>query len=137
MRSLSTRKVGYIILKAREWDAKTGPGHYTDPGDFADYDNESILEDFSDTAEDATRAELSEFIAGLNDDEKVELVALVWVGRGTYDPADFDEAVSVARSENTTPTESYLLGIPLLPDYLEEGLSKMGISVDEVESDVM
>jgi len=137
MRSLSTRKVGYIILKAREWDAKTGAGHYTDPGDFADYDNESILEDFSDTAEDATRAELSEFIAGLNDDEKVELVALVWVGRGTYDPADFDEAVSVARSENTTPTESYLLGIPLLPDYLEEGLSKMGISVDEVESDVM
>jgi len=137
MRSLSTRKVGYIILKAREWDAKTGAGHYTDPGDFADYDNESILEDFSDTAEDATRAELSEFIAGLNDDEKVELVALVWVGRGTYDPSDFDEAVSVARSENTTPTESYLLGIPLLPDYLEEGLSKMGISVDEVESDVM
>jgi len=137
MRSLSTRKVGYIIVKAREWDAKTGAGHYTDPGDFADYDNESILEDFSDTAEDATRAELSEFIAGLNDDEKVELVALVWVGRGTYDPADFDEAVSVARSENTTPTESYLLGIPLLPDYLEEGLSKMGISVDEVESDVM
>jgi len=137
MRSLSTRKVGYIIVKAREWDAKTGAGHYTDPGDFADYDNESILEDLSDTAEDATRAELSEFIAGLNDDEKVELVALVWVGRGTYDPADFDEAVSVARSENTTPTESYLLGIPLLPDYLEEGLSKMGISVDEVESDVM
>jgi hypothetical protein len=137
MRSLSTRKVGYIILKAREWDVKTGSGHYIDPGDLPDYDNESILEDVANTAEDATRAELSEFISGLNDDEKAELVALVWVGRGTYEPTDFDEAVGVARSEDTTPTENYLLGIPLLPDYLEEGLTKMGISVDEVESDIM
>lgn len=137
MQALSTRTVGYIILKAREWDAKSGGVHYVDPGDFVDYDNESILEDVANTAEDATRAELSEFIAGLNDDEKAELVALVWVGRGTYEAADFDEAANVARSENTTPTESYLLGIPLLPDYLEEGLSKMGINVDEVESDIM
>jgi len=134
MLGLSTNKVAYIILKAREWDVKTQPWDEADRSGFTDYDAESILEDIS---EDATRTELSEFIAGLNEDEKARLVALVWVGRGTYEPADFEEAVNIARTEDTTPTESYLLGIPLLPDYLEEGLSKMGVSVDEVESDIM
>ena len=134
MLGISTDKVAYIILRAREWDVKTEAWDDSDRRGFSDYDAESVLEDIP---EDATRTELSEFIAGLNEDEKAELVALVWVGRGTYEPADFPEAISLARSEETTPTESYLLGIPLLPDYLEEGLSKMGVNVDEVESDIM
>ncbi|RIA56169.1 DUF3775 domain-containing protein [Dichotomicrobium thermohalophilum] len=137
MLGISTNKVAYIILKAREWDVKTQPWQDADPSGFTDYDNQSILEDISNVSEDATRTELSEFIGGLNEDEKARLVALVWVGRGTYDPADFEEAVNVAKSEDTTPTENYLLGIPLLPDFLEEGLSKMGVNVDEVESDIM
>ena len=134
MLGIATDKVAYIILRAREWDVKTEAWDDSDRSGFSDYDAESVLEDIP---EDATRTELSEFIAGLNEDEKAELVALVWVGRGTYEPADFPEAISLARSEETTPTESYLLGIPLLPDYLEEGLSKMGVNVDEVESDIM
>lgn len=137
MLGISTNKVAYIILKAREWDVKTAPWEDADPSGCTDYDNQSILEDISNVSEDATRAELSEFIAGLNEDEKARLVALVWVGRGTYGPEDFEEAVGVAKTEDTTPTENYLLGIPLLPDFLEEGLSKMGINVDEVESDIM
>ena len=134
MLGISTDKIAYVILKAREWDVKTQPWDEADRSGFTDYDADSILEDIT---EDATRSELSEFIAGLNEDEKAELVALVWIGRGTYDPADFQEAVNVAKSEDSTPTERYLLGIPLLPDFLEEGLSKIGVSVDEVESDIM
>ncbi len=134
MLGISTDKVAYVILRAREWDAKVEPWDDTEPGSLNDYDANSILEDI---AEDATRAELAEFIGGLNEDEKARLVALVWVGRGTYAPEDFEEAVTVAKSEDTSPAADYLLGIPLLPDFLEEGLARLGVNVDEVESDIM
>lgn len=134
MLGISTDKVAYIIVKAREWDAKTEPWEDAEPVGFNDYDAQSILEDI---AGDATRAELAEFIRGLNEDEKARLVALVWVGRGTYSADEFDEAVTVAKTENVSPTEDYLLGIPLLPDFLEEGLSKMGVSADTAETGIL
>jgi hypothetical protein len=34
-------------------------------------------------------------------------------------------------------TSSYLLSLPLLADYLEEGLEKLGFAVDDIESDVL
>jgi len=65
------------------------------------------------------------------------LVALTWVGRGTYTADEFEEAIATARDERTNPTEVYLLGIPLLADYLEEGLEKLGFSIEDVEQDVL
>lgn len=82
-------------------------------------------------------AELSAFIAGLNDDEKVSLVALAWIGRETFEPEDLDEAMTTARQEATTPTEDYLMNMPLLADYLEDGLEKLGISPSEVEEEFL
>lgn len=128
MLGISTEKLAYIIAKAREWDVKTEPWEDADPNVFNDYDANAILEDIS---EDATRAELSEFIGGLNEDEKARLVALVWVGRGTYAPEEFEEAVKMAQAENVNPAQDYLLGIPLLPDFLEEGLDRMGVDLEE------
>jgi hypothetical protein len=58
------------------------------------------------------------------------------VGRGTFEKEEFAEAVDTARAERVNATAVYLLGMPLLSDYLEEGLEKMGFSVDEIESDV-
>lgn len=57
--------------------------------------------------------------------------------RGTYTAEEFDEAVATAKSERVNPTENYLLGMPLLPDYLEEGLQKLGLSAAEAEDDVL
>ena len=51
--------------------------------------------------------------------------------------AELDEAIRMARAERTNPTEAYLLGIPLLADYLEEGLDKLGYSIEDVERDVL
>ena len=73
------------------------------------------------------------YIAGLNDDEKANLVALMWVGRDSFDASEFEEAKATARAEATAPTEDYLSGIPELPDYLEDGLEAMGINVAEAE----
>ena len=74
--------------------------------------------------------------AALNDDEKANLVAISWIGRGAYEPEEWDEALAAARSEKTTPTAAYLLGDPLIADYLEEGMSLLGFEMAPIESDV-
>lgn len=81
----------------------------------------------------AGEAELRPFIAGLNEDEKANLVALAWIGRETYEPDDWEEALATARTEASTPTEDYLLGMPRFTDYLEDGLEKLGISPTDEE----
>ena len=73
----------------------------------------------------------------MNEDEQADLVALAWVGRGTFSADQFDEAVATAKAEHINATEDYLLGIPLLGDYLAEGLEKMGVSEVVAEQEVM
>jgi hypothetical protein len=75
--------------------------------------------------EDQTAQELRQIIRELNVDEAAELIALTWIGRGDYEPAEFAEAVSEARQRNYRPTR-YLLGMPMLGDWLEEGLEAIG-----------
>ena len=77
---------------------------------------------------------LHDYISGLNDDEKANLVARMWVGRDSFDAEDWDEALATARAEATAPTEDYLSGIPELPGFLEAGLEALGIDVSEAEN---
>ena len=128
---ISPTKVGFIIIKAREYDGKVAAW---DDSKTSDHDAESILENFSD---DATRTELKTFIADLNEDEQANLVALAWIGRGSYGPDELNEALETARAERVNPTEDYLLGIPMLADYLEEGLDRLGYSVEDAEDDAL
>jgi hypothetical protein len=128
---ISPTKVGFIILKAREYGAKVGAW---DEGATSDHDAESILEDFSD---DSTLGELKEFIHDLNEDEQVSLVALAWIGRGSFGPEELDDAMETARAERNARTADYLLGMPLLSDYLEEALDRLGYSVEDAEDDAM
>jgi Protein of unknown function (DUF3775) len=131
---IAPEKVAHIIIKAREYDAKVGAWNDTPEEGDAEDDPNSILEDF---ANDPTRAELATFIDGLNYDEQANLVALAWIGRGTFEKEEFAEAVETARGERINATAGYLLGMPLLADYLEEGLEKMGYSVEDSENDVL
>ncbi|MEM7398543.1 MAG: DUF3775 domain-containing protein [Pseudomonadota bacterium] len=128
---ISPTKVGFVIVRAREFDAKVGAW---DDGDSSDRDADSILEDFKD---DSTFAELRGFIRDLNIDEQVSLVALAWVGRGSFSAEELDDALETARAEHNKRTAEYLLGIPLLSDYLEEGLTALGYSVEDAEDDAM
>jgi len=83
------------------------------------------------------RAELHGFLGALNDDEKASLVAIAWIGRETYEPEDLEEALATARAEATVPTEDYLANMPLLADYLEDGLEKLGISPGDAEDEFL
>ncbi|PIE08393.1 MAG: hypothetical protein CSA74_02800 [Rhodobacterales bacterium] len=121
---ISPSKVARIIIRAREIDAKTG--RWDRPGDEAEAD--SILES---RPSDATEEELRSYIADLNRDEQAALVAIMWIGRDTFTADDFDEAVETAKHERTSPTEDYLLGIPLLSDYLTSGLEALGYDAEE------
>lgn len=131
---IAPEKVAHVIIKAREYDAKVGAWNDTPEEGDAEEDPNSILEDF---ANDPTRAELAGFIGRLNYDEQANLVALAWIGRGTFEPEEFAEAVDTARAERINSTASYLLGMPMLADYLEEGLEKMGFSAEDSENDVL
>ncbi len=131
---IAPEKVAHVIIKAREYGAKVGAWNDTPEEGDAEEDPTAILEDF---ANDPTRNEIAGFIDGLNYDEQADLVALAWIGRGTFEKEEFAEAVETARAERINATATYLLGMPLLADYLEEGLEKMGFSVDDIESDVL
>jgi hypothetical protein len=134
MLEISPAKVAHVIVRAREYDAKTGSWEDSLESGFRDEDGNSSLDDFS---SDSTRSELAEFIATLNEDEQASLVAVAWVGRGSFSAEEIDEAIQTAKSERINKTEDYLLGIPLLADYLEEGLDKLGFSVEDAEDGIL
>lgn len=135
MLEISPRKVAHVIVKARELDAKVGSWRDDDGGRHTAADDDmDVLED---SRLDATRSEAADFIANLNEDEQTHLVALAWVGRGSFSADEFEEAVEIARSERTNKTEDYLLGMPLLADYLEQGLDELGYSIEDAERGIL
>jgi hypothetical protein len=130
MLQISTSKIAHVIVRAKEYDAKLGNWEDSLESGFREDVSGTVLENFS---ADGNGGELAEFLASLNEDEQASLVALTWLGRGTYSPEELDEAIDIARAEHVSKTENYLIGIPLLADYLEDGLDKLGYSVEELE----
>lgn len=76
--------------------------------------------------EDLTEEEFRELVADLNVDEAAELLALAWVGRGDYESAEWGDAVADARQRVNGRLAGYLLGMPTLGYWLEEGLTAIG-----------
>ncbi|MFO7921504.1 DUF3775 domain-containing protein [Rhodobacteraceae bacterium W635] len=86
---------------------------------------------------DRAEGELRGFVETLNEDEQAEVVAVMWVGRGSFEAEDLAEALATARNEATTPTADYLIGTPHMADHLEAGLEALGIDPSEAEDDLM
>jgi Protein of unknown function (DUF3775) len=131
MLTLALEKLAYIIEKAREFDAEVpiDPGA-ADGSDEVDDDEREIL---LDTPNNPTEQELCDAIDGLNIDEREELLALMWLGRGDYTADDWPEALRQAHETDTATEADYLLGTPLLADYLEAGVDALGLSLDGLE----
>jgi Protein of unknown function (DUF3775) len=116
---LNSETVRYIIERAKEFqsdDVEVVPEEQSTVREVED--------EHPSTAEpDPARAELESVIADLEPDQQIELVALMWLGRGDYDIAGWEEAKLDAAAEYNARTASYLIGTPLLADFLEEGLA--------------
>jgi hypothetical protein len=132
---IAVENVCHVIALAREMVADMDelpdePGQHA-PDDIAK--EELPEEDDQPQANSPEYEELKEFLEGLNDDELFELIAMAWIGRGTFTAEDWDEAVETARDEHPRNAMRYLLGMALLADYLEEGLSELGLSCEDVD----
>jgi hypothetical protein len=126
--SVSREVVCQIAFKVRQFDAKNLPTFEDDASNPADEDERIVLEDRPD---DPVLKELAAFIGALNFDEQVDLVTLTWIGRGDGTIADWFELRELACSEHNRWAPRYLLGTPLLGDYLAEGLAQFGYSCEE------
>ncbi len=128
-------KVGFIILKAREFDVKVEPedeAEAEEGSNPSDDDDRAVLEDYAD---DPTLEELRCAIDDLNDDEIVDLIALAWVGRGDFERNEWSAARKLARERHRPHSADYLIGMPALGDYLEEGMATLGYSAGDQESE--
>jgi hypothetical protein len=131
MLTIPLEKLAYIVEKAREYDAEVpADPDAQDGSDAADDDEREIL---LDTPDNPTAQELRDALDGLNIDEREELLALLWLGRGDYDAQSWREALRQARDTGTATETDYLLGTPLLGDYLEEGVEALGLSLEGFE----
>lgn len=130
MLTLPLQKLTFIIEKAREFDAEV-PADPGDLGSNASDDGESAI--LLDTPGNTTVDELRDAIDGLNTDEQEELLALIWVGRGDFTAGEWKAAMAQARESRTASEADYLIGTPLLADYLEEGVAALGLHLDDYE----
>lgn len=127
---ISPESVCFVIIKAREFDVKDAVSE-PDPGSNPTDDMmAAVLEDHKD---DPVVQELTSFIGAMSIDQQIDLVALAWLGRGDYSADDWQSVREQAAEAHNDKTARYLLGIPMLGDFLEEGLAMLGYSCEPFE----
>src|SRR6516162_1329695 len=128
--SISPEKICFVVVKAREFDAKD---IVTDPDDGSNASDDGMISVLEDHRDDPVVQELRGFINALTEDEQIDLVALTWLGRGDGDIEDWNALRAEASRAHNNRTASYLLGMPQLADFLEDGLAAFGGSCEEFE----
>jgi hypothetical protein len=133
MLAIPLERLGFIVAKAREFDSEVPVEPDAATGsDGPDDDEREIL---LDTPDNPSEQELRDAIDGLGIPEKQELLALLWLGRGDYDAVSWPEALQQARDTELAHVTDYLVGTPLLGDYLEEGAEALGLSLQDFEQE--
>jgi hypothetical protein len=132
MLTIPLDKLAFIIEKAREFDAESAPVNENEAADSEDDGVAAILDD---TISNPTYQELMGSLESLNDDERDEVVALTWLGRGDYAKDEWRQAKAAAHLRHNGREAAYLAGTPLLSDYLEEAVSQLGYALEELEGD--
>lgn len=131
MLAIPLERLAFIIAKARAFDAEVPVEPDAATGsDPADDDERQVL---LDTPDNSTEQELRDAIDGLGPIERQEMLALMWLGRGDFDADDWKEALREAGESTFANATDYLVGTPLLGDYLEEGASTLGLSLEDFD----
>jgi hypothetical protein len=131
--AISAEDVGFLIVKAREFDVKESN---SDPDSGSNATDDNMIDVLEDNGSDPVASEIAAFINGLSEEEKIDLVALMRLGRGDGTIEEWDDLRREAADERERNryTARYLLGEPLLGDYLADGLAAFGLSwVDDDE----
>jgi hypothetical protein len=129
--TISPEKVGFLIEKARQFDVKEAAADPDSGSNPADDDMIDVLED---DGRDPVAHEIAGFIDALSEDEQIDLVALMWLGRGDGDLDNWRDLRSEASRAHNNRTARYLIETPMLADYLEEALSQFGKSFEDFEA---
>ena len=126
-----------IVLRAREYEAQT-PSDY-DPGeepDNVDDAGEEVLSVLDDEINNGVEEELRAALEDLGEDQLAEVLAFCWVGQGTYDASDWDEALEEATAEISGDKNGEaideLMDLPMLASVLEAGLAAFDLSCDGI-----
>lgn len=125
-----------IILRAREYEAQT-PTDYDggEAADNVDDEDEGTLSVLDDTINESVEEELQAAFEDLGEDQLSEVLAFCWVGQGTYEAADWDEAFGEAQDLVGGGTEGAideLMDMPMLASVLESGLAAFDLSCDGI-----
>jgi DNA-directed RNA polymerase subunit K/omega len=127
---ISADKVCFLIVRARQFQAKVEPV-VADPG--TNMTDDGFREVLEDLADDPVIQEMRQFIEGLNEEEYTNLLALMWLGRGDYAKEEWNDILAEARTVEDERGPDYVIGTPLLADYLEEALDQLGYSCEDTE----
>ena len=132
--AISAEDVGYLIVKAREFDVKEAS---SDPDSGSNATDDNMIDVLQDNGSDPVASEIAGFINSLSEEEKIDLVALMRLGRGDGTIEEWDDLRREAADERerNRHTARYLLGQPLLGDYLADGLAAFGLSWVDDEGD--
>jgi len=122
--AISVDKVAFLIEKTREFDVKEG---VTDPDSGSNGADDNMIDVLEDDGGDPVVREITGFINAMTEDEQIDLVALMRLGRGDGSIEEWDELRREAADEYDGRVASYLLGEPLISDYLAEGLDAFGL----------
>jgi len=128
--TIPLEKLCFIIDKARQFDGKDV---LTDPGDSSNATDDGMRSVLEDHGNNPVYTELKSVIWALNEDEQIDLVTLIRLGRGDGDLDNWDDLRTEASRDHTSGTADYVLGIPLLSDYLEEAISQFGLSCADLD----
>ena len=125
-----------IILRGREYEALT-PSDYdgNETPDTVDDEDEGTLSVLDETLNDSVEEELRAILEDLGEDQLAEVVAFCWVGQGTYETADWDEAMeeaTVLASSGGQTAIDELMDMPMLASVLEAGLAAFELSCDGI-----
>lgn len=126
---INAERLSLIITLAREYDEDLPSD---DEEDEESHVGEAVDEELVEEHEyDVAYQELKGALESLSRDELNCVVALVWLGRGTFELDEFEDALAEASELDSARITDYLIGTPLLPEYLEEGMTRIGIEVEE------
>jgi hypothetical protein len=123
--AISAEKVGFLIEKTREYDVKEAA---SDPDSGSNGADDNMIDVLEDHGDDPVAREITGFINAMSEDEQIDLVALMRLGRGDGTLEEWSELRREAADGRNGRTASYLLGEPLVSDYLAEGLEEFGLS---------